>query len=281
MILVTGATGNAGGAVVRALVDAGQAVRALVRDAESSPLPQGVEVALGDLNRPETLKRHLEGVTGVFLLSGYEGLDETLANMREAGVERIVLLSGGAAVATDPSNPISQYMIRSEEAVRGAKMAWTILRPYEFMSNALRWAEQLRDGDVIRAPFANVGVAVIDPRDIAAVAVTALLEEGHEGKAYRLSGPRTLLPEDRVRILGRALGRELRFEAQPDDEARAEMSASMPPEYVDAFMHFYVDGWVAESQVLPTVEEVTGREPRTFEQWAVEHAGSFHPPVDG
>jgi uncharacterized protein YbjT (DUF2867 family) len=133
----------------------------------------------------------------------------------------------------------------------------------------------LRDGDVVRAPFANVGVAVIDPRDIAAVAAAALLAEGHESEAYRLSGPQALLPEDRVRILGEALGRELRFEAQPDDEARAEMSASMPPEYVDAFMHFYVDGWVEESQVLSTVEQVTGREPRTFEQWAVEHADVF------
>jgi uncharacterized protein YbjT (DUF2867 family) len=154
-------------------------------------------------------------------------------------------------------------------------MAWTILRPYEFMSNALRWAEQLRAGDVVRAPFANVSVAVIDPRDIAAVAVEALLGEGHEGKSYRLSGPQSLLPEDRVRILAAVLGRELRFEAQPDDEARVEMSASMPPEYVDAFMHFYVDGWVAESQVLSTVEEITGREPRAFEQWGTEHADSF------
>jgi len=235
----------------------------------------GAEPAVGDVNRPETLKPHLEGITGVFLLSGYEGFDETLASMREAGVKRVVLLSGGAAVAADVSNPISQYMIRSEDAVRGAGMAWTILRPYEFMSNALRWVEQLRDGDVVRAPFANVRVAVIDPRDIAAVAAAALLAEGHESKTYRLSGPQALLPEDRVRILAAVLGRELRFEAQPDDEARTEMSASMPPEYVDAFIHFYVDGWVEESQVLSTVEEVTGTEPRTFEQWAVQHADRF------
>lgn len=275
MILVTGATGNAGGAVVRELRERGEEVRALVRDPATRSVLYGAEPAVGDLNRPETLKPHLEGITGVFLLSGYEGLDETLANMAEAGVERIVLLSGGAAVATHTDNPISQYMIRSEQAVARAEVAWTIVRPYEFMSNALRWVQQCQDGDLVRAPFANVRVAVIDPRDIAAVAATALLAEGHEGRSYRLSGPRALVPEDRVRILAKALGRELRFEAQPDAEARAEMSASMPPEYVDAFMNFYVNGWVAESQVLATVEQITGREPRTFEQWALENADAF------
>jgi uncharacterized protein YbjT (DUF2867 family) len=166
-------------------------------------------------------------------------------------------------------------MIRSEEAVRASGMAWTILRPYEFTSNARRWAEQLRAGDVVRAPFANVSVAVIDPRDIAAVAVAALLEKGHESKSYRLSGPESLLPEDRLRILGGAVGRELRFEAQSEDEARVEMSAGMPPEYVDAFVNFYVGGWVDESQVLSTVRDVTGEEPGTFEQWAKANAAAF------
>lgn len=275
MILVTGATGNAGGAVVRALVDRGEEVRALVRDEGSRSFPDAVQLAVGDLNRPETLKPHLDGVTAVFLLSGYEGLDETLAGMRAAGVQRVVLLSGGAAVAAEADNPISQYMIRSEQAVQRAEMAWTILRPYEFMSNTLRWREQLRDGDVVRAPFANISVAVIDPRDIAAVAVAALLEEGHEGESYRLSGPESLLPEERVRILARALGRELRFEAQSDDDARAEMSSSMPPEYVDAFIHFYADGWVDESQVLSTVAQVTGSDPGTFERWAFDHGEAF------
>jgi uncharacterized protein YbjT (DUF2867 family) len=177
-------------------------------------------------------------------------------------------------VATDVSNPISQYMIRSEEAVREAGLAWTILRPHEFMSNALRWASQVRAG-IVRAPFADVSVAVIDPRDIAAVAVAALLDAGHEGHTYRLSGPQSLLPQERVRMLADALGREVRFEAQPDDEARAEMSQSMSPEYADAFMHFYRDRWVDESPVLATVEEVTGRKPGTFEQWALDHVEAF------
>ena len=77
-----------------------------------------------------------------------------------------------------------------------------------------------------------------------------------------------------MQILGQALGRDLRFEAQ-GDEARAEMSASMPPEYVDAFFNFYVDGALDESPVLPTVAGLTGRAPRTFAQWAAAHADAF------
>ena len=94
-----------------------------------------------------------------------------------------------------------------------------------------------------------------------------------------LSGPQALRPADRVRILGAALGRELRFEAQSDAEARAQMSAQMPAEYVDAFFDFYVDGALDESQVQPTVQEVLGREPRSFEQWAAGARRGL--PIDG
>jgi len=275
VILVTGATGNAGGAVVRALLDAGEAVRALVRDADRSPLPAGVEAAVGDMNRPETLEPHLDGVTAVFLLSGYDGLAETLGHIRCAKVERVVLLSSSAAPGGDLSNAVARYHILSERAVRESGLAWTFLQPNSFMTNTLQWLPQLREGDVIRAPFADVRVATIDPDDIAAVAAAALTSDAHEGRAYRVSGPESLLPADRVAILAEVLDRELRFEGQPDEEARAEMSEAMPPEYVDAFFRFFADGEVDESQVLPTVKDVTGRPPRTFEQWARAHAEDF------
>ncbi len=128
---------------------------------------------------------------------------------------------------------------------------------------------------MIRAPFPDVRVATIDPDDIGAVAAAALTSEAHEGRAYRLSGPESLLPADRVAILDDVLGRELRFEGQSDEETRAEMSEAMPAEYVDAFFRFFVDGDVDESGVLPTVEEVTGRPPRRFEAWARAHADAF------
>jgi uncharacterized protein YbjT (DUF2867 family) len=275
MLLVTGATGNVGAEVVRALIDSGEQVRALTRSGSSPTLPAGVEAVAGDLNRPESLAPALAGVRGTFLLPGYDDMDGTLAAMRAAGVERVVLLSGSSAGTGDTTNAVTAYMMRSEAAVTQSGVPWTILRPFGFMSNALRWRAQLQEGDVIREPFADVAVAVVDPHDIGAVAASALRTAQHEGRIYVLSGPQALRPADRVRILGAALGRELRFEAQSDAEARTQMSAQMPAAYVDAFFDFYVDGNLDESQVQPTVEEVLGRAPHSFEDWAAAHADAF------
>ncbi|HZD01940.1 MAG TPA: NAD(P)H-binding protein [Actinomycetes bacterium] len=276
MILVTGATGNAGGAVLRALVSAGEQVRGLIRrEADQARLPASVEGVTGDLNRPQTLWGPLSGVRAVFLLSGYQGLPDALAEMRNAGVERVVLLSSSAAPNGDLSNAVARYHILSEQAVRESGLPFTFLQPNSFMSNTFQWAPQLRAGDVVRAPFADIRVAMIDPDDLGAVAAQALISAAHEGRSYRLSGPESLLPADRVAVLARVLGRELRFEAQSNAEARVEMSATMPPEYVDAFFSFFVDGTLDESKVLPTVREVTGRPPHSFEQWAVAHADAF------
>jgi uncharacterized protein YbjT (DUF2867 family) len=268
MILVTGATGNIGREVVRELAARGAPMRALVREPSRAPLPDGVEPVSGDLERPDTLGAALDGVGAVFLLPGYPSVAGLLA---PAGVERAVQLSGTSAEGGQRTDAVSRYMIQSEAAVRESAVAWTILRPSAFMTNTLQWVPQLQAGDVVRAPFAGVRQAVLDPADIAAVAAEALLHAGHEGQVYRLSGPESLLPEERVRTLGTVLGRPLRFQAQPDAEARAEMLAAMPSAYVDAFFSFYVEGTLDESPVLPTVEEVTGRPPRSFERWARAH----------
>jgi uncharacterized protein YbjT (DUF2867 family) len=257
MILVTGATGNVGGAVVEAL--AGEDVRAVSRSG-------GV-----DLNDPATVP--FEGATAAFFMSGYAPGLFTAA--REHGVERAVLLSGSSAENGDRANAVSRYMLDSEDAMKASGLAWTILRPHAFFSNALRWVPQLREGDVIRESFAEAVSSAIDPADIAAVAAAALTGDGHAGQTYRLTGPQPLTIADRVRILGEALNRPLELHAYSDEEARVEMSKTMPPEYVDAFMAFYVEGTLDESRVLPTVERITGRPPRTFADWAAEHAGDF------
>jgi len=90
-----------------------------------------------------------------------------------------------------------------------------------------------------------------------------------------VTGPEALRPGDRVRIIGEVLGREVRYEAQPDDEARAEMLTQMPEPYVNAFFSFYSDGKLDEATVHPTVEEVTGRPPRTFEAWVRANTDRF------
>jgi uncharacterized protein YbjT (DUF2867 family) len=274
MYLVAGATGNIGGEVTRALLAAGEVVRALVRN-DRSRVPEGATPVVGDLNQPDTLGPHLAGVRGVFLLPGYDGLARLLELARAAGVERVVQLSGSSAASGDETNAVTRYMAATERAITGSDLPWTILRPSAFATNALEWAGQLREGDTVRAPFADVRIAVIDPADIGAVAAVALTSGAHEGRTYHLSGPEATTPAERVAVLGEVLGRSLTFEAQPNDEARAEMEASMPRKYVDAFFDFYVAGSLDESQVLPTVEQLTGRPPRMFRDWATAHAAAF------
>lgn len=277
MLLVTGATGNVGTELVSALASAGEPVRALSRNPDQSAVPPRVEAVGGDLNQPETLRGVLAGARGVYLLSGYQDMPGLLAEVARAGVGRVVLQSGSSAVSEDLDNAISRYMVSSEAAVRESGVPWTILRPHSFDSNALQWVPQLKAGDKVRGPFADVAVTAIDPFDIAAVAAEALISPSsrHQGQVYRLTGPEPLRPADRVRILGRVLGRDLRFEGQSDDEARAEMNAAMPREYVEAFFTFFADSKLDESGAFPAVEEVTGRPPRTFGQWAQAHADAF------
>ena len=276
MILVTGATGNVGAELVATLLAGGHPVRALVRDASrAATVPDGATTAIGDLNRPESLERALDGVTAVHLLAGYQGLPNALERMREAGVQRVTLQSSSAVPDGDTTNAVARYHIESEQAIRASGLAFTFLQPNGFMSNALEWAEPLKRGDVVTVAFAGVRTAQIDPRDIAAVAAAALTTDAHEGRSYRLSGPESLLAAERLAILSSVLGRDLRLEPMSDADARADMSAKMPPEYVDAFFSFFADGTLDESEVLPTVEEVTGRPPRTFADWAAEHAEAF------
>jgi uncharacterized protein YbjT (DUF2867 family) len=275
VILVFGATGNVGGAVVRELAVAGSGVRAVVRQPERASLPAGVEAVAGDLAVVATLRPSLAGVDAAFLMSGYDGIDDLVPEMAAAGVERVVLLSSSAAPGGDLSNAVARYHIVSEQVVRDAGVAWTFLQPNSFMTNTFQWIPQLSSGDLVRAPFANVAIATIDPADVAAVAAKALVSADLEGRSLRLSGPKALRPADRARILATALGRDLKFEAVPNDVARKEMTESMPVEYVDAFFSFFVDGTIDETTVQPTVREVLGREPRSFAEWVATHQERF------
>jgi uncharacterized protein YbjT (DUF2867 family) len=274
VILVAGATGNVGRELVEQLVDAGEPVRALTRD-PAARLPRGATAVVGDLNDPDSLAASLRDTRAMFLLSGYQNLTALLERAHHVGVQHVVLLSGSAAGARDTDNALSRYMLASEAAVRGSSLAWTILRPVAFMSNTLQWADQLRAGDEVHVPFGYVRTAVIDPYDIAAVASAALRSLHDHNGTYALTGPEALLPADRLRILGDVLGRSLRLVAQPDDQARIEMAATTPTEYVDAFFRFYADGMLDEATLQPTVADITGRPPRSFHTWAELHAASF------
>lgn len=275
MILVTGATGNVGGEVASALAARGEDVRALVRDPTRAHLAGRVELVHGDMELPESLVPALDGVSAVFLLGGWGDMAGVMRQIERARVEHVVLLTSRSVVGGKPDNAVTRMWLDSEAAVRDAGVAWTVLRPSGYQSNALRWLPQLRAGDVVRAPWPDVAIAAIDPADIAAVAATVLTAPGHAGVAHSLSGPEPLTPGDQVAILARVLGRPLRYEPLSDEQARAEMAEDTPAPYVDAFFRFYSDGEFDDAPVLPAVEEITGHSPRRFEEWARAHAGAF------
>jgi uncharacterized protein YbjT (DUF2867 family) len=275
MKLVTGATGNVGREVVDSLLARDASVRAAVRDATGAGMPDGAEVVTADLESPETLTTALRGIDGVFLLGGWGDMPGILRLVREAGVERVVLLSSRCVIGGRPDNPITGMWLDSEAAVRDSGVAWSVLRASGFQSNALRWLPQLREGDVVRAPWPDIPIAAIDPADIAAVAATVLTESGHGGTAYTLSGPAPLTPGEQVATLADVLGRPLRYEPLSDEQARTEMAETTPAAYLDAFFRFYSDGEFDDSAVVDTVRRLTGDQPRTFARWAEAHAEGF------
>jgi uncharacterized protein YbjT (DUF2867 family) len=272
-VLVTGATGNAGGAVVRALAAKGVPVKALVR--KPVELPAGVEAVVGDLNQPDTFVDALDGVSGLFLLSGYDRMKELLANAVQAGVRRAVLLSSSSIAGTRTDNAIAQYHAEAEADVKESGLEWTFLRPNAFMSNTLRWRDQLEAGDVVRLQFPEVPISTIHPDDIAEVAVAALTADGHAGTAYRLSGPVALKPAEQLAIVAEAIGRPLRAYELSAAETHDELFASMPAKYAEAIESFYRDGIIDETTVTDDVERVSGHPPRTLQEWARENAGLF------
>ena len=268
-ILVLGATGNVGGAVVAAALADGHKVSAVSRSGQG--LPSGVDAHAGDLNDASTLTPALEGADALFTLAGYTGLADTLTAAAGAGVQRVVLLSSSSAPSGNRDNAVARYHLESEDLIRASGLGWTFLRPNPFMSNALRWAPQLAGGDVIHEPFGDIALSVVDPADVAAVALLGLTTTEHDGQAYRLSGPEALTATGRATILGEAIGRELTVVVPSDEEARE----GLPPEYADAFHEFYRQGAIDETTVHPTVGRVLGRPPATFADWVSRNLDKF------
>ncbi|SDP73532.1 Uncharacterized conserved protein YbjT, contains NAD(P)-binding and DUF2867 domains [Actinopolyspora xinjiangensis] len=270
MILVTSATGNIGRRLVRELHGAGFAVRATTRNPGGADLPAGVEVVHGDLADPSSLRDAFAGVDGVFLLGSPGDVPGMLHLAAEEGVRRVVLVSSLLA-ETHPDSFIGSGALAGEKAVRDSGLAWTVLRPWEFTSNALWWAPSIREHGSVYSHEVPEGSQVVDPADIAAVAARALTEPGHERRIHPLTGPERLTVARRVAVLSEELARPVEFVELSTEQARQRMLRYMPAGIVEDMLS--TEG--GDPGLPDTVRRITGRPARTFRQWAREHVEAF------
>jgi len=224
-VLVIGAYGSVGSHVVAGLRSAGVPVRGTSRT-PSADSPDGVELVRLDLTDPATLPAALDGVTKVFLYASPNGVHEFVSAAQAAGVEHVVLLSSASVVepATKASRNAQMHAV-VEEALRASGIAWTFLQPTTFASKQLTWAPAIRAGELLRIPFLHLPTASIHERDIADVAVRALTDPAHQGKAYWLTGPQALTQQEHIETIGEVIGRSIEFvELAPEDA-----EAKIPP----------------------------------------------------
>ncbi|MEV0090850.1 NAD(P)H-binding protein [Streptomyces sp. NPDC050738] len=276
MIVVTGATGNVGRPLVQALLTAGEEVTAVSRRPEGEEA--GVRYRQAELADPAELKRVLDGADALFLLIPGDGAGlqprEIVGAARAAGVRRIVLQSS-QGVGTRTRSVVHAQLRAFEEAVQESGLEWTVLRPGGFASNAYLWAAPVREHRTVAAPFGDVGLPVVDPADIAEVAAAALRDAGHAGRTYVLTGPAPVTPREQARAIGDAIGEPVRFAGLSRGEAREQMVRFMPEAAVDITLSILGEPTEDELRVSPAVEEVLGRAPRPFAEWAVRNAAAF------
>ena len=273
-ILVTGATGSIGRHIVSTLAARGLPVRALVRDPARYEPAEGVEAVAGDLASPRTLGPALRGVHSVYLMWPGIPVDPETVRAVARQAERVVYLSTDVADLAD-GEPATSYHQEMERLLRASGTSWTFLRAIDFATNALRWADQVKQG-VVRWPYAQAARSLIHERDIADVAVHTLTTGGHDRAAYVLTGPEAVTHAEQVKIIAEETGRQVRWEELPVETARAQLTAAWGnARFVDARLKAWGAFVDTPERVTGTVEHLLGRPALSFRAWARDHADDF------
>ena len=277
-ILVTGATGNVGSQVVEQLIASGVTPRVAVRSINKaeSLKKAGSEPVEMDLDRPETVQSALTGVDKVFLVSPFvPNMVELTAILIEAAkranVQQIVKLSALA----QPGIALSKWHEEMEKAITSSNIPFTFLRPNGFMQNFVNaMAESIKSDNAFYLNAGDGKVSFVDTRDIASVAVAALITSGHEGQSYTITGAQALSHAESAAILSQVLGRTINYVDVPEDVVRQGMQgAGMPEPTVNALLELYASYKAGQAAtVSPIVEQVTGKQPISFEQFAKDYA---------
>ncbi|UYZ59056.1 SDR family oxidoreductase [Hymenobacter latericus] len=286
-ILVTGATGTVGSELVRALITRGAHTRAAVhsiikgdRLRHFNPEIQLVEV---DYHRPATLPVAFTGVDRVFLLTPFSddqlAINEQLVEAaKAAGVKQVVRLSAAGADA-EPGIQLGRWHRQMEQYLAQSGLSYTVLRPTSFMQNFVNYQGQsIREQGAIYLPLGEGRMSYIDAFDIAEVAATILTDPDvarHHGQAYTLTGPQALGHAEIASIIGQATGRPVQYVDVPEHAARQAMQGA-PQWMVDSMMELNALGKAGHlAGTTSAVEQLTGRPPRTFQEFAQEHRHAF------
>jgi uncharacterized protein YbjT (DUF2867 family) len=223
------------------------------------------------MTQPESLQAAFQGVDRMYLFPVPETASAVLQMAKTAGVQRVVTLSSVAA-SYAAGGMSGDHHRAVEQAVEASGLSWTHLRPGEFMSNTLNWAPSIRDERVVREPYGSATSAMVHESDIADVAVAALLEEGHFGAKYVMTGREKLSKIERVAIIGDVLGWDIKFEELTTEQARALWKTWGVP---DAAVEWLIQPPKGDAVVGPTMEQVVGRPARTFAEWVADHGADF------
>lgn len=277
MILVSGATGNVGKELIRDLLNKGAQVRVLVRDPKKvAQLGNQVEVAIGDLDQPETILPAMQGVEKLYFVTPVtKQVSSLLKAAKQAGVQYVVKQS---TIEADRSLGPGKWHREHEEQIRSIGFTWTFIRPTMFTSNTIEWwGATIKSQNAVYFPGGKGKVPPVDSRDVASVACAVLTQSGHEGKVYEVTGPEAHTIGDMVQVLARALGKPLRYVNVPAFLAAIWLRRfGMSPELVKGLMETL--GALRRNEyayVTDTVERVGGAKPRTFEAWCRENIGEF------
>ena len=283
MILVTGATGNIGSQVIQQLSALGVQVRSLIHNpkkAENIKLP-GVEIAIGDFEHPHTLDAALKNVKTALLIpvnnfNQVEHESNFIAAAKRAGTEYIVKISSALPDVDSPSIVTSSHA-KTEKILESSGLAFTILQPNFFMQNFFWFTSTIQKG-ILPLPLKNAKAAMIDVRDIAAVAVAVLTQAGHEGKTYKLTGSEALTPQDVAEKLSLATGRKIsHVYLSPEDFAINLLAAGQPQWAVDSAIYDWQNklekGFYAP--ITNVVTEIAKKQPISFDEFASDHVHLF------
>jgi len=280
-VLVTGAAGRVGRAVLEHVLQANVPVRAMVHRSETeTTLPPDVDIVKGDLTVPESLDDALRDIDVVFLIwTAPPTTAPAVIERFAAKVRRVVFLSAPHRTPHpffQQPNPMAVLYAEIERLIEASGLEWTFIRPGMLASNALFWwAPIIRAGGVIRWPFGAAETAPIDDRDVAEVAARTLYEDGHAGGDYVLTGPESLSQEQQVRIIGDVLGRPVAFEELTPDEFRRESEGTWPPQALDMLLNAWGATMGTPAYVTSTVLDILGSPPRSFREWVVDNAAAF------